>query len=98
MPISFTVNVTKPAFRHIEACRRYDRNRILDGIREQLSHNPNQETRNKEMLRENPLSDWELRIPPFPVFHEVNEQAESVRVLAVGIKERNRLTIGGKEM
>lgn len=98
MPTLFTVNLTKPAYRHLESFRRYDRNRILDGIKEQLTHSPNEETRNKKMLRENPLSDWELRIHPFRVFYEVDESKKLVRVVAVGIKERKKLTIGGKEI
>jgi len=58
----------------------------------------NEETRNKRLLRENPLSNWELRIHPFRVFYQVDEPGKLVRVVAVGIKERNRLTIGGKEL
>jgi mRNA-degrading endonuclease RelE of RelBE toxin-antitoxin system len=41
---------------------------------------------------------WELRIGPanrFRVFYRVDEQR--VRVLAIGVKSRQRLWIGGKE-
>lgn len=98
MAQDFSIELTKTAYSHIEALRRYERNRILDGIKEQLTHGPAQETRNRKRLRENPLSDWELRIQPFRVFYEVDEARRFVRVLAVGVKEHNRLTIGGEEV
>ena len=59
---------------------------------------PSAETRNKKMLRESLLSDWELRVHPFRVFYEVDEANRRVRVVAVGVKERNRLVIGGEEV
>jgi len=50
------------------------------------------------MLRANPVADWELRIHPFRVFYEVDETGGRVRVLAVGIKQRNKLIVGKKEI
>jgi mRNA-degrading endonuclease RelE of RelBE toxin-antitoxin system len=43
---------------------------------------------------------WELRFGPnnrFRVFYEVDNDEHTVQVLAIGIKERNRLFIGGEE-
>ncbi|HEC61110.1 MAG TPA: addiction module toxin RelE [bacterium] len=74
----FIVILTKPAYHHLESFRRYDRSKIPDGIREQLTHRPNEETLNKKMLWGNPLSDWELRIHPFRVFYEVDDQKSSL--------------------
>lgn len=71
-------------------------------IREQLSHTPTKETRNRKPL-EQPApfgSSWELRCGPnnrFRVFYEVDATAQVVQVLAVGCKERNQLLIGGEE-
>ena len=96
--VSFTIELARAAYGHVESFRRRDRNRILDAIKEELIHNPNEETRNKKILRENPLSDWELRVDPFRVFYEVDDIGQRVRVLAVGIKQRSRLIIGGKEI
>lgn len=53
----FAIDVTTTAYEHLASFRRYDRSRVLDAIREQLTHRPNQETRNKKMLRDNPVSD-----------------------------------------
>ena len=95
---TFSVNLTESACGHIKAFKRYDRNRILDAINEQLTHKPNEQTRNKKILRENPISDWELRVPPFRVFYEVDESEHVVRIVAVGVKQHNKLSIGGEEM
>jgi hypothetical protein len=68
----------------------------------QLSFEPDVETRNRKPLKR-PIAfgaEWELRFGPdnrFRVFYQVTAEAREVRVLAVGVKERNRLFIGGEE-
>ncbi len=50
-------------------------------------------------LRPNPIAPWELRVGELRVFYEVVGSARGVlRVLVVGRKRRNVLTIGGKEI
>jgi mRNA-degrading endonuclease RelE of RelBE toxin-antitoxin system len=44
------------------------------------------------------LADWELRIGRYRVFYDVDVANRVVRILAVGVKERNRLLIGGQEV
>ncbi len=81
--------------------RRYHR-LIRDTINEQLKHTPGQATRNRKPL-EQPASfgaTWELRFGPgnrFRVFYDINNQERTVRVLAIGVKVRERLIIGGEE-
>jgi mRNA-degrading endonuclease RelE of RelBE toxin-antitoxin system len=50
------------------------------------------------MLRENPLATWELRVGDLRVFYDVNKQEEAVEVVAVGVKQHNRLRIAGEEI
>jgi mRNA-degrading endonuclease RelE of RelBE toxin-antitoxin system len=69
---------------------------------EQLRHTPERATRNRKPLEDTgPFgATWELRFGPqnqFRVFYEVNADAHEVHVLAIGVKERDRLFIGGKE-
>ena len=45
----------------------------------------------------NPLAPWELRTGKLRVYYDVDEEAKAVNVRAVGVKERNRLYIAGKE-
>jgi hypothetical protein len=45
-------------------------------------------------------STWELRCSPdnrFRVFYEIAGDAQEVWILAIGVKDRNRLYVGGKE-
>src|SRR5436189_3458553 len=71
-------------------------------IREQLTHTPTEETRNRKPL-DQPApfgASWELRCGPenrFRVFYGVDSDKQQVQVLAIGVKERSRLLIGGEE-
>jgi mRNA-degrading endonuclease RelE of RelBE toxin-antitoxin system len=71
-------------------------------IKEQLTFTPTEVTRNRKPL-EQPApfqASWELRCGPdnrFRVFYEVDGEAQAVLVLAVGVKDRSRLLIGGEE-
>lgn len=98
MADKFEVELTKTAYRHLGAFRRYDRNRVLDAIKDELVYGPAEETCNKKILRANPIADWELRVHPFRVFYEVHETNRKVRVVAVGVKERSKLLIAGEEV
>jgi mRNA-degrading endonuclease RelE of RelBE toxin-antitoxin system len=43
---------------------------------------------------------WELRFAPnnrFRVFYEVKTETQTVEILAIGVKERDRLLIGREE-
>jgi hypothetical protein len=75
---------------------------IQTEIDAQLRYEPDVESRNRKPLKR-PVSfgaDWELRLGPdnrFRVFYQVNAEAHEVRVLAIGVKDRNRLYFGGEE-
>ena len=68
----------------------------------QLLFDADVETRNRKPLKR-PIAfgaDWELRLGPgnrFRVFYQVKSESHEVRILAVGVKDRNRLLIGGEE-
>ncbi len=70
---------------------------VLEAVDAQLSHEPTVETRNRKHMRPNSLAPWELRIGNLRVYYDVQtELSPTVLVRAVGIKERNRVRIGGK--
>ena len=76
-----------------------ERATVLDTIDRQLLHEPLKETRQRKPLRPNPIAPWELRIGQLRVFYEVvGEKSGVVRILAVGRKVRNTLTIGDQEV
>ena len=72
---------------------------VLDTVLRQLQHQPTVVTGNREPMRPNETASWELRVAGrFRVYYDVNENLEPVvSVRAVGIKDRNRVLIGGKE-
>lgn len=72
---------------------------VIESIEEQLVYEPLVETRNRKLMRPNPLASWELRIGDLRVFYEVTaDEPEVVHILAVGRKEGNRLFIAGQEV
>ena len=87
---------------HLAAIERKHYRLIRSVIHEQLSVTPEQVTRNRKTL-EHPApfgATWELRFGPrnrFRVFYEVDRNERVVWVLAIGVKEENRLYVGGKE-
>jgi mRNA-degrading endonuclease RelE of RelBE toxin-antitoxin system len=67
---------------------------VLNAVDEQLQHEPAVETRNRKPMRPNPLAPWELRVGDVRVYYEVDAAESVVHVLAVGIKDRNKVRIG----
>jgi mRNA-degrading endonuclease RelE of RelBE toxin-antitoxin system len=50
-------------------------------------------------MRPNPVAPWELRIGNLRVYYEVQDEPEFiVTILAVGIKERDEVRIGGERI
>jgi mRNA-degrading endonuclease RelE of RelBE toxin-antitoxin system len=87
---------------HLRAIEQKYHTLIQTAIDEQLPFTPEKETRNRKLL-EQPApfgATWELRFGPtnrFRVFYEVGNKNQSVQILAIGVKERNRLIIGREE-
>jgi mRNA-degrading endonuclease RelE of RelBE toxin-antitoxin system len=87
---------------HLDAIQRSHHKLIQGTIEEQLSFEPKQATRNRKPLeRPAPFgATWEFRFGPakgLRVFYEVDLTTRTVQVLAIGIKKRNKLFIGGEE-
>ncbi len=99
----FTLEFAPEIVDHLDAIERKYHRLIEKTIDEQLTFTPEQETRNRKPL-EHPTTfgaTWELRFGDknrFRVFYEVKLAQQMVRILAIGVKERNRLFIGGKEI
>jgi len=98
----FTLSFAPEAVEHVDRIDPKYHGLLRQTIKEQLTHTPTEETRNRKPL-DQPApfgASWELRCGPdnrFRVFYEVDATAREVRVLAVGVKDRNRLLIGGEE-
>ena len=76
---------------------------IRSVIEEQLCFEPETATRNRKQL-ERPIdlgARWELRLGPdnrFRVFYRVEAEGRRVRILAIAVKERNRIFLAGEEV
>ena|SRR6266446_1330960 len=72
-------------------------------IAEQLRFEPETETRNRKPLQQPAAlgARWELRFGPdncFRVLYTVDTGNHEVQVLALGVKDGNRLLIAGREV
>lgn len=68
---------------------------VLDTVKRQLGYQPTGETRNRKPMRPNPVAPWELRIGDLRVYYDVKDEPQPVvYILAIGIKERNKVKIG----
>lgn len=84
---------------HLQVLSARQRALIFDAVEEQLSHQPTVETRNRKPMRPNPLAPWELRVEECRVYYDVVDEPDPVvTVLAVGLKDRARVIIGGEEI
>jgi len=81
----------------LKSFRKSEQRSIFDRIDEQLSYEPAVETRNRKKLRPNDVAEYELRIGTFRIFYDVDAEAGTVKIEAVGHKKGNRLFIRGKE-
>ncbi len=76
---------------------------IRETLQEQLLFEPDAETRNRKPLQQPAVfeAQWELRFGPdnrFRAFYEIDRENHKVYILAIGVKERDRLVIGGEEV
>ncbi len=96
--MAFDVDFSPRSHKHLKAFRKRDQQIILDAIASQLVHQPDQPTRNRKRLEENPLAPWELRIGDYRVFYDVDVSEERVVIVAIGHKIHNVLWIDGEEI
>jgi mRNA-degrading endonuclease RelE of RelBE toxin-antitoxin system len=90
----FQIRYSEAAQEAIAAMTARERSIVLSGIREQLSHEPTRETRNRKPMRASPRvlaigATWELRIAGvWRVFYSVDEAIVTVDVIDIARKGR----------
>jgi len=88
---------------HLKTIERKYYSLIRTTVENELQFEPDVETGNRKPLKR-PVTfeaEWELRFGPnnrFRVFYDINVEWNEVHILAIGIKEGNRLFIGGEEV
>jgi hypothetical protein len=88
---------------HLKTIERKYYSLIRTTIEDELRFDPGVETRNRKPLKRAVAfeAEWELRFGPdnrFRIFYDINIEFHEVHILAIGVKEGNRLFIGGKEV
>jgi mRNA-degrading endonuclease RelE of RelBE toxin-antitoxin system len=89
--------------KHLRAIETKYHSLIRTAIEEQLQHEPGKETRNRKPLRQPAPFEatWEIRFGPencFRVLYGIDEERREVQILAIGVKEGNRLLVAGEEV
>ncbi len=82
---------------HLVCLTAAQRSLIAHSVDEQLINQPTVETRNRKRLRANDFAGWELRVRDLRVYYEVEEEAQLVRIRAVGVKVRERVYVANQE-
>ncbi|HVR71278.1 MAG TPA: type II toxin-antitoxin system RelE/ParE family toxin [Vicinamibacteria bacterium] len=83
---------------HIAALSAFERARLLDEIAIQLIEQPSVETRRRKRMRPNPVAQYRLRVGNLRVYYDVDEAEGRVLVKAVGVKVRDKVYVGRKEI
>ena len=96
--MAYTIEYSPDTLDHLRALTARQRATVLRAVVAQLTHEPAVETRNRKAMRPNSLAPRELRVGDLRIYYDVEDEPErKVLIRAVGIKERNRVRIGGKE-
>jgi mRNA-degrading endonuclease RelE of RelBE toxin-antitoxin system len=97
--LSYRIEYSPDAVDHLRGLSVREQRNLVDTVDEQLADQPTVETRNRKPMRPNPIAPWELRAAHLRKYYEVREEPEPVVVvLAVGVKDRNVVRIGGEEI
>jgi mRNA-degrading endonuclease RelE of RelBE toxin-antitoxin system len=99
----FTLTYAPIVKQHLKTIERKYHPMIRTTIEAELQFEPDVETRNRKPLKRLVAfeAEWELRLGPgnrFRVFYDIDVEYHEVAILAIGVKEGNRLFIGGKEV
>ena len=98
----FELSFAPEVIEHLDVIERKYHPLIQKTLDEQLGYERDRRTRNRKPV-EQPApfaATWELRFRPgnrIRVFYDVDREEHTVWILAIGIKERERLFISGEE-
>jgi mRNA-degrading endonuclease RelE of RelBE toxin-antitoxin system len=98
---SYRIEITRDAVEHVRLLPKRHHAFVLRTLRTALAHEPARETSNRKLLTlPAPFgAHWELRFGPqsrFRAFYAI--EGATVVVVAIGVKERERLRIGREEV
>ncbi len=97
--MAYRIFLEDEALEHLRGLSAGQRVRVSESLRSQLLHQPTQPTRNRKRMdpdRRFYVAPWELRIGKLRVYYAVMEEVALVVVTKIGIKDRDRVIIGGE--
>lgn len=95
----YRIDYAEQTREHLKKLAARDRASVVDAIDDSLGFEPAKETRNRKRMEDNSLeAGFELRVGPLRVYHDVDQGGRAVSVLAIGVKDRDRVLIGGEEI
>jgi mRNA-degrading endonuclease RelE of RelBE toxin-antitoxin system len=99
MPKRYLLEYEPEAVEHLKRLAARGRVCVVDAIDAHLSFQPTAVTKHRKLLRRNPLYPWQLSVGVFRIYYDVVDVPERmVRILALGVKQGNRLRIGDEEI
>ena len=94
----FEIELHEVARSNLRAVKAFDRVRIIEEIEQQLTYQPDVETRNRKCLK-NIIPDfehvppvWELRVGNYRVYYDVSKAENIVVVRTVRLKKQGQTT------
>lgn len=91
----YQIILSEEAEIHLQFLTVRDQRIVIDAIEKQLPYQPNVLTKNRTLMRTNLVATWKLRVGSLRVYYDIEEEPEQVvRILAIGVKERNQIRIG----
>ncbi len=97
--MAYRIEYYPDAIEHLKELTKRNQSIIFNAIENQLTYQPNIETKQKKKMRPNQIAPWELRVGNFRIYYDIEIDSQStVIILAIGIKERNKIYIGNKEV
>jgi mRNA-degrading endonuclease RelE of RelBE toxin-antitoxin system len=95
--LAYVIEYSPEAEDHLRWLVARQQRTVVDTVDRQLRNQPSLETRNRKPMRPNPVAPWELRIGDLRVYYEVKDEPDpTVTILAIGVRERDRVRIGGE--
>ncbi|MCK6629060.1 MAG: hypothetical protein L6R45_28270 [Anaerolineae bacterium] len=81
----YRIEYSREAIDHLRDLSARQRSIVFDAVDEQLLYEPTVETRNRKLMRPNPLAIYELRVGDLRVYYDVEDDPETAVVIrAVG--------------
>ena len=96
--MAYHIDYSDRAVGNLRSLTAAQRTLVQDEVDIQLTHQPTLPTRNRKLMCANRLATWELRVRDLRVYYEVVEAEQVVVIVAVGLKVRDRVFVGGQEV